>query len=319
MSDKGTPMNQEQTERVLQGIVSSFREQPRSPVLATPANEHLEYEDVTFPSADGVPLEAWFIPRPGSERLIIANHPRFFSRYGFPSHIEPWKAMFAAGGNDYEVNFIRDYKILHDAGYNVLTYDLRNHGHCGAGNGGICTGGIFESRDVIGSLTYAQTRADLRTMTVGLFSRCLGCSATMHAMARRPEPFARVRCLVGLQPVSPKVILQRTLELAAAPGDLIEQLDRGVRLATSFRLDEMSPVTVAKRAVVPTFLYQVRDDVMTRPTDVQAMFDNIPISDKELLWIEGTTKRWDGYTYFAKDPTKILAWFAKHLPVGTSA
>ena len=29
--------------------------------------------------------------------------------------------MFAAGGNDFEVNFIRDYKILHDAGYNVLT------------------------------------------------------------------------------------------------------------------------------------------------------------------------------------------------------
>ena len=58
---------------------------------------------------------------------------------------------------------------------------------------------------------------------------------------------------------------------------------------------------------------------MTRPTDVQTMFDDIPISDKELLWIEGTTKRWDGYTYFARNPTKILAWLEKHLPVGTSA
>jgi predicted DNA-binding transcriptional regulator len=55
---------------------------------------------------------------------------------------------------------------------------------------------------------------------------------------------------------------------------------------------------------------------MTKPTDVQAMFDNVPISQKELLWIEGTTKRWDGYTYFAREPAKILAWFERHLPLG---
>jgi hypothetical protein len=30
---------------------------------------------VSFPSRDGVPLEGWFIPAPGSGRLIIANHP----------------------------------------------------------------------------------------------------------------------------------------------------------------------------------------------------------------------------------------------------
>jgi dipeptidyl aminopeptidase/acylaminoacyl peptidase len=112
----------------------------------------LEYENVTFPSEDGVPLEAWFIPRAGSRKLLIANHPRFFSRYGFPSHLEPWRSMFAAGGNDFEVSFIRDYKILHDAGYNVLTYDLRNLGHSGSANGGMCTGGIYESRDVVGSI-----------------------------------------------------------------------------------------------------------------------------------------------------------------------
>jgi hypothetical protein len=29
----------------------------------------------------------------------------------------------------------------------------------------------------------------------------------------------------------------------------------------------------------------VRDDVLTEPGDVQAMFDNIPVSDEQLKWI----------------------------------
>jgi hypothetical protein len=306
------PANEERVRRLIQGVVASFRQQPRSPILATPSSEGLEYENVTFPSEDGVPLEAWFIPRAGSSKLVIANHPRFFSRYGFPSHLEPWKSMFAAGGNDFEVNFIPDYRILHDAGYNVLTYDLRNLGHSGSGNGGMCTGGIYESRDVVGSIQFARREPRLREMTIGLFSRCLGCSASMHAMARRPDAFKDVTCMVGVQPVSPGVILERMLELAGV-GARLEDADREIRLAISFGLEEMSPAEPAKKVTAPTFLCQVRGDVLTRPSDVQSIFDNIPIREKELLWIEGTTRRWDGYTRFAKAPGPMLAWFDRYM------
>ena len=306
-------MNVEQSTRLIQNVANGFRLQPRAPILGTPADENLEYENVTFPSEDGVPLEAWFIPRNGSDNLIIVNHPRYFNRYGFPSHIEPWRSMFAVGGNDFEVNLIPDYRILHEAGYNVLTYDLRNFGHSGDGNGSLCTSGIFESRDVVGSILYARTRHDLKGMTIGLFSRCLGCNSTIQAMARRPEIFTSVRCLVGAQPVSSRVILERILELAGVPSSQFGDLDRAVRLVTSFRLDEMSPINAAKKVSVPTFLYQVHDDVLTRPSDVQTMFDNIPIKDKDLFWIMGTTRRWDGYTYFSKNPIKMLAWFEKYM------
>jgi hypothetical protein len=44
-----------------------------------------------------------------------------------------------------------------------------------------------------------------------------------------------------------------------------------------------------------------------------AIFENIPIREKELLWIEGTTKRWDGYTRFAKEPGLMLAWFERNM------
>jgi pimeloyl-ACP methyl ester carboxylesterase len=162
-------------------------------------------------------LEGWFIPASGSDKLIIANHPMGFSRAGIPAHLEPWKSVWALSGNDFEVNLIPDYKILHDAGYNVLAYDLRNFGLSGAANGGIASSGIFEARDVAGSLAYARSRPDTRDMTIGLFSRCLGCSSTFAAMTQFPEAFVGVRCLVGPQPVTMKTIVARRLALLGVP------------------------------------------------------------------------------------------------------
>lgn len=52
---------------------------------------------------------------------------------------------------------------------------------------------------------------------------------------------------------------------------------------------------------------------MTTPSDVQTMFDNIPAKEKDLFWTTGSTRRWDGYTYFAKDPSRMLAWFDTHM------
>jgi uncharacterized protein len=303
----------EQIDQALDQIASGYGSSVRSPLFHTPAEHGLEYEDVTFASEDGVPLEAWFIPAAGSSKIVIANHPRWFSRSGLPGHLEPWKSLFGAYGNDFEVNFVLDYARLHDEGYNVLAYDLRNFGHSGAANGGLSTGGIYESRDVIGSLRYVRRRRDTEDMTIGLFSRCLGCNATFFAASRRPEEFEDVRCLVGPQPLSPRLPMERRLELLGIPLDRMPDLDRRIRLTTSFGLDDMSPVTPARRMRVPTLLYQVRDDAMTHPSDVQEIFDSIPTMDKKLIWIDGTSRRWDGYTYFARRPDEMLDWLARYM------
>jgi uncharacterized protein len=306
-------MAEAEIEQALQVLADRFGLAMRSPVLRSPAEHDLDYEEVTFPSQDGVPLEGWFIPAPRSDKIIIANHPLWCSRSGLPAHLEPWRSIGAATGNDFELNFVPDYKILHDAGYNVLTYDFRNYGLSGAANGGVITCGILEARDVIGSLTYVRGRADLREMTVGLFSRCLGFNATMFAMSEHPEAFEGVRCVVGPQPISVRVTLDRILALSGIPADRIDDLEQRIRLHTSFTLDDMSPVHAAKSVMIPTFLYQVRDDLLTRPSDVQSMYDNIPVKEKKLFWIEGSSRRWDGYTYFAKDPSQMLEWFDTHM------
>ena len=302
-----------QIDRVLNQMADSFSQQLRSPILHSPSEENLDYEDVTFLSLDDVPLEGWFIPAAGSNKLIIANHPMGFSRSGIPAHLEPWRSIWRSSGNDFEVNLVPDYKILHDAGYNVLAYDLRNFGLSGAANGGIASSGVFESRDVIGSLKYARSREDTSGMTVGLFSRCLGCSSTFRAMADDPAAFRDVRCLVGPQPVTMKIIVERRLSLLGVPADRIEDLERRIVLRTSIGFGQRAPVEWAKHVCVPTFLYQVHDDVLTQPNDVQAMFDNIPVADKKLRWINGTSARWDGYLEFQRRPEAMLEWFAEHM------
>ena len=96
-------LTDDQIDRVLNQMADSFSQQLRSPILHSPSEENLDYEDVTFLSLDDVPLEGWFIPAAGSNKLIIANHPMGFSRSGIPAHLEPWRSIWSSSGNDFEV------------------------------------------------------------------------------------------------------------------------------------------------------------------------------------------------------------------------
>lgn len=51
---------------------------------------------------------------------------------------------------------------------------------------------------------------------------------------------------------------------------------------------------------------------MTRPEDVQSIYDAIPIEEKKFVWIEGTTRRFDGYNYFGAHPEVAIDWFNSH-------
>lgn len=110
-----------------------------------------------------------------------------------------------------------------------------------------------------------------------------------------------------------KVIVQRRLALAGVPAVRIDDLEQRVILRTGIAFARRMPTEWASHVRIPTFLYQVRDDVVTDPSDVQEMFDNIPIADKKLQWIEGTTARFDGYLEFQRRPAPMLDWFARHM------
>jgi uncharacterized protein len=71
----------------------------------------------------------------------------------------------------------------------------------------------------------------------------------------------------------------------------------------------VSPFLYGKRDL----LYQVHDDILTEPEDVQTMYDNIPVAEKKLRCVEGTKARWDGYLEFQRRPGPMLEWFESHM------
>jgi uncharacterized protein (DUF1330 family) len=303
---KTSSLNKQEADHLINGMVELMAHSIRTPILRNPAEYGMAYEEVSFPAQDGVILEGWFIPGK-SDRLIIMNHPMPANRYGYPGHLDPWKNF---GG--FEVNFLPEYKALHDAGYNILTYDMRNHGQSGMGNGGLVGHGLFEYRDVIGSLHYAQARSDTKHMKVALYSRCLGANSTIVAMAKFPEEFKNVKAMIALQPVTPKVFIERAMEMNGIKNGM-ELFTQAYFNKTGLHLDQVWPMEYAKSVKIPTLVAQVHDDFLTKPSNVQEIFDTIAAKDKKLFWIEGTDRRFDGYNYFGEHPKLVLDWFDSHM------
>ena len=300
-------MSPDPSDAFIQALAQGLAYPQRTPILKRPDELGLAYEDVFFPALDGVPLEGWFIPA-DSDRLVICNHFGPSNRQGYPGHLEGFPA---SGG--IEVDYLPKYKALHDAGYNVLGYDLRNHGQSSAANGGISGVGLTEWRDVIGSLRYARSRPDTAGMRISLQSLCIGCNSTLVAMHKMPEEFEGIDAFIAIQPVVGGSLIELSCQAMGIP-DGVERFEPVFHLMTGFHVDEYDMRRYAADIRIPTLLVQVREDPVTRPSDIQAIYDGMSTDDKELLWIDGTNVRHHGYTYFAEQPERMLAWYDAHMP-----
>ena len=144
-------MNSNQTTQFIESMAKGLANPIRTPILKRPNEFGLNYEDVFFPAIDGTNLEGWFIPA-DSEQLVICNHFGPANRQGYPANFGPGRTTV-----NVEVDFLPKYKALHDAGFNVLAYDIRNHGLSASAAGGLSGYGVLEWRDVVGSLRFARS------------------------------------------------------------------------------------------------------------------------------------------------------------------
>ncbi|MEZ5525341.1 MAG: alpha/beta hydrolase [Pseudomonadales bacterium] len=213
-----------------------------------------------------------------------------------------------------EIDFVLQYKHLTDAGYNVLTYDVRNHGNSAAANGGLSGIGCWEWRDCVGVKKYVDSHPRLSKMVVGLYSQCMGGNSQYHAIHRQPELFANVRCMVSPMVVSMSAIYDAFSELQGVQ-QYQELIDLELMKMGAFVAADMTPHHWAPSVQMPVLMIQVLDDEWTRnPQDGQKTFDLLGSEEKELFWIEGTTKRFkDGYNYFGKHPETVLNFLEKHM------
>ncbi len=270
------------------------------------------WEDVFFQSIDGVAIEGWYIPAKGgeSDKLIIFNHALPMCRAGFQGHLgEPFSNY-----DNVEIDFVIQMKHLTDAGYNVLAYDLRNHGKSGASNNGVSGIGQLEWRDCVGVKKYVDAHPRLSKMKVGLYSQCMGGNSQYEAIKRYPEVFENVKCMVSPLVVSMRAIYRAFSELQGVD-QYLDLVDFELLKSGGWLMDEMTPHSAAPSVKMPVLMIQVKEDAWTKnPEDGQKTFDLLGSKDKELFWIEDTSRRFkDGYNYFGRNPKLVLDFFDKYM------
>lgn len=81
---------------------------------------------------------------------------------------------------------------------------------------------------------------------------------------------------------------------------------------TGLTVEDHNIIPKARSIRIPTFFVQVRDDMNSRWTDVQEMFDKTPVEDKKIFYIEDTPWRFKGYQYFSENPEQMIDWFDTH-------
>ena len=266
----------------------------------TPADYGLPFEAVSFHTDDGLNLSAWYIPSPGSNKLAIMNHPLYCSKYGFVPEGDVAQLV------PVHVEFLNTAKHLNAAGYNVLTYDLRNHGQSDASADGKAGIGYHEWRDATAAMRYVASRTDLAAQDVALVSHCMGANASIRAMSVQPELFSKVKVMVAVQPINMRYMAEKAIAMFGG-STTVEAVDQAIQDLANFSLKEMSPYPYLKDLRVPVLYSQVRDDVLTSPEDLEFIVEHTP-TQKKMVWIEGPLNRFDGYNYFGQRPEAMLEW-----------
>jgi pimeloyl-ACP methyl ester carboxylesterase len=172
-----------------------------------------------------------------------------------------------------EIDFVIQYKHLTDAGYNVSTYDIRNHGNSSAANNGLRGIGQWEWRDCVGVKKHVDAHPRLSKMKVGLYSQCMGGNSQYHAIHRRPELFENVLCMCSPMVVSMAAIFDAFSDLQGVR-QYQELIDLELLKMGAFVAAEMTPHLWAPSVKMPVYMVQVLRDSWTRnPEDAQKTFD----------------------------------------------
>lgn len=275
-----------------------FSRVDRAPVTRTPSELGLDFEEVSFTTEDNITLKAWYIPAEGSRKLLIFNHFMLANRTGAAPNPD-W-------GN-ITIDFMPIYKALVEAGYSVLTYDLRNHGESDLHKGGALGLTHTEYRDVLAAIRYAK--AHYPDSELYLYSQCYGTVATIRAMEKSPEDFEGIKAFVNLQPLSLDAFIDGMSEKFGFthPGN-VSLFSRHLKKKTGICAEECRVEDIAYAVTMPTLLVQVRNDWRTTTKSIETIHDRIASTDKTLHWIENETERLEGYNYFARNPKELIDW-----------
>jgi pimeloyl-ACP methyl ester carboxylesterase len=278
---------------------------PRAKQWRTPNDEGWKYDDAFFEASDGVPLSSWFIPAPGDgpRPAVVIVHGWTWNRLGSAEG-----DIFARIAGSPPVELFKPARSLHEAGYHLLMFDLRNHG-C-SGSGPTVTFGQEEANDLLGAVSYLRQREDVDSDRIGVLGYSMGANTVMFACAKTQE----IKAAVAVQPVRPFSFANRLAEGLLGPlGGLALSVARKVYNNAGGPLWETTDPAIVADLVGPTPIMYVQGDGDPWGDVPNARrFYEMGIGPKALKVVP-SVNRFGGYHYLGEHPDVMLEFFQDHL------
>jgi dipeptidyl aminopeptidase/acylaminoacyl peptidase len=277
----------------------------RSRPWSTPEEVGLEYEDVEFEAWDGVRLRGWFMPAAptgdGPSPTIVSLHGWPWSRMGTQAN-----SLLNDLPGSRPINLLPFFRDLHQAGYSVLAFDIRNFGE--SDGRGVFTVGWQESRDLRGALDWLARRPDVDVDRLGVIGFSNGGNTLVFAL-----PWLDIRAGIAVQPTTGRVF-QRGYSRALF-GPLAPVVNWGVNLLTrlsgspAYRYIDTADSARGARDI-PVLFVQGTGDKWSTQEDVARVAAATP---RGSTLFPTTDHRFGGYRHILENPQISISFFHRHV------
>jgi pimeloyl-ACP methyl ester carboxylesterase len=272
----------------------------RAPIDRTPREVGLAYEEIGFDATDGVRLGGWFIPSGATTGpAVVFVHGWLWNRLG---NVEGQVPV-----DDKSVDFLPATRALHDAGYHILLFDLRNHGESGYKLP--ITYGLRESNDVQGALSYLRRRADVDNDRIGILGCSMGANAALYGAAASPP----VKAILAVQATRVMRFNHNYSkdEFGALGPYLLKPVNPLYRLVGAPSLETEDPAVPAAQLTDTVVKYvQATGDPWGDMNDTE---DFVAATPHATLVKYDAPGRYEGYRYVNEEVADVAAFFTENL------
>jgi dipeptidyl aminopeptidase/acylaminoacyl peptidase len=234
-----------------------FPKEPPNPL----SELSLPYEDVAFPTSDGLMLRGWFVPveQPGAPAIVYAPATSHDQRSGL--------SLVPA---------------FHQAGYNVLLFSYRGHA-LSEGRKGQFTYGDAESRDVDAAVRYLGETEGIEDIAV--VGHSVGAVSAILSAARNRQ----IGAVVAVAPFACVDEVWQTSRPRVVPAFVLEWTLWVAEKTRGFQREEICPLSIIERiAPRPLLLIHGTEDRRITEEQIRRLFGAAE-SPKSLWLVEGAT------------------------------
>ena len=262
----------------LWGFYSSIRP-PRIISSITPRDLKMDYQDVSFKTADGLTLRGWYIPSAKStEKTLILLH-------GYPAD---------------KGNILPAQAFLHED-FNLLLFDFR---YLGKSEGSYSTAGAKEVEDLLAAIQFLKTRG---IKEVGVWGFSMGGAVALMAIEKAPE----IRAVISES--SYASLAAMALELLRIPllnYPIAYLVGVWAKLFLGIDVREASPADRIRNTTLPILLIHSSADAVIPFSHARLLQQALAKNPNAEFWFNEQF----AHGQFASDyRTRIKEFFLKHL------